>query len=69
MKMKKNDKIYVSNTGLEWEKRYFSHWKNGTAVCFTNGCTSWSADGTASWEFWKDEQGRTKSIPKKYARK
>lgn len=60
--MKKNSKIYVSNTGLDWHKRYFSHWLDGRAICFTGGCTSWSADGTASWEFWKDKQGRIKTI-------
>lgn len=45
----------------EWEKRHFSHSKNGKPYTFMSGCTSWtSSGGTVTWNYCKGpKQGLT----------
>jgi len=64
VRLKVDDEILVSDyTGRMWMRRYFSHWENGLACCFTGGNTSWSidcdsnleADRTCVWTYWRKD--------------
>lgn len=49
-------KVLVSNDGILWEKRYFSHFNNDEHrpyTCFCGGTTSWVTTSTVNWEYCK----------------
>lgn len=38
------------NASLEWTKRYFAKYENGSVFTWSDGATSWSSDGyTTAW--------------------
>lgn len=42
------------STNLEWTKRYFAKYENGSVVTWADGATSWSSNGyTVAWELAK----------------
>lgn len=47
--------ILVSNDDENWYKRYFAKYNSERNViyAFDRGCTSWSADRTAAWDYAK----------------
>ena len=54
-------KVLVSQNGIIWEKRYFSHFDKQDPllryVCFRDGATSWATKITVHWEYcklWKE---------------
>ena len=46
--------ILVRDSGkVQWERRYFSKYENGTVYAWGSGCTSWSAYGQNDITRWK----------------
>lgn len=41
------------SVNLEWTKRYFAKYENGSVYVWNNGATSWSGDGCAPWKLAK----------------
>ena len=42
------------SVSLEWTKRYFARYENGSVVTWADGATSWSSNGyTVAWELAK----------------
>lgn len=42
------------NANLEWTKRYFAKYENGSVFTWSDGTTSWSSEGyTTAWELAK----------------
>lgn len=47
-------KVWVSNDGKGWQKRYFSKYADGKVYAFANGQTEWTSDGwTNEWNYAK----------------
>lgn len=49
-------KVLVSNDGIQWQRRYFSHFSNDERkpyACFCGGDTSWVTTSTVNWEYCK----------------
>lgn len=41
------------SANLEWVKRYFAKYENGSVYAWSNGATSWSGDGCTPWKLAK----------------
>jgi len=55
-KIPKDTKVLVSRDNENWNRRYFSHYKNGKIYCYRNGSTSWSSgvcNCIQQWEYCK----------------
>lgn len=46
-------KVLVSDDGITWFNRYFSHYAYKKAFIFNNGCTSWTTPDSSKVTYWK----------------
>lgn len=46
-------KVLVSDDGITWFNRYFSHYAYKKAYIFNNGCTSWTTPDSSKVTYWK----------------
>lgn len=46
-------KVLVSDDGITWFNRYFSHYAYKKVYAFNNGCTSWTTPDSSKVTYWK----------------
>ena len=56
-KVEVDTKVFVSDDGNDWYKRYFARYENGIVYCWDMGATSWTARITNDWNYAKLAEG------------